>query len=339
MVTLRDVALKAGVSPKTVSRVVNEDPAVSEETRASVLTVIRDLNYVPDHAARMMRTATSDLVGLMTDVIATTPTTIDIVRGAQAALRAAGRTMLIANSEGDRDLEREFWRRFRGHKASGVIYATMYHRPLDFGSPDFERPIVLANCFSTRGDRVAIVPDDEGGGYAQAAHLLKLGHRRIGLVTLNPVIRATVLRGAGHRTAFVEAGVAFDMALEVPGFVGSVEAESLVAYDAAMEMLRRPDRPTAIICGNDKIAIQVFSAAASLGLSVPDDLSVMGFDDMTVISEVLRPRLTTVALPYFEIGRLAVQELIAAGERRPLNRAPILVPCPLVERESCRPIG
>ncbi len=193
--TLRDVAEKAGVSPKTVSRVVNEDPAVSEDTRAAVLQVIRDLNYVPDHAARMMRTATSDLVGLMTDVIATTPTTFDLVRGAQTALRSAGRTMLIANSEGDRALEREFWRRFRGHKASGVIYATMYHRPLDFGTPDFERPIVLANCFSTKGDRTAVVPDDERGGYLQAAHLLALGHRRIGLITLNPVIRATVLRG------------------------------------------------------------------------------------------------------------------------------------------------
>ncbi len=170
--TLRDVAEKAGVSPKTVSRVVNEDPAVSEDTRAAVLAVIRDLNYVPDHAARMMRTATSDLVGLMTDVIATTPTTFDLVRGAQAALRAAGRTMLIANSEGDRDLETGVLATLPRHKAAGVIYATMYHRPLDFGSPDFERPIVLANCFSTRNDRIAVVPDDEKGGYSQAAHLL-----------------------------------------------------------------------------------------------------------------------------------------------------------------------
>lgn len=335
MVTLRDVAAKAGVSPKTVSRVVNDDPAVNAETREAVLAVIRDLNYVPDHAARMMRTATSDLVGLMTDVIATTPTTIDLVRGAQAALRESGRTMLIANSEGDRALERDFWRMFRGHKAAGVIYATMYHRPLDFGSPDFERPIVLANCFSTRGDRPAVVPDDEGGGYAQAAHLLSLGHRRIGILTLNPVIRATVLRGAGHRTAFVEAGVGFDPGFEVPAFVGPVENETMVGYDAALALLSRSDRPTAIICGNDKIAIQVYAAASTLGLAVPDDLSVMGYDDMRVISETLRPRLTTVALPYYEIGRAAVALL---DDPTALRRSGgiHLVPCPLVERESCR---
>ncbi len=118
-----------------------------------------------------------------------------------------------------------------------------------------------------------------------------------------------------------------------------MERETLVAYDVALSMLGRADRPTAIICGNDKIAVQVFSAAATLGLSIPGDVSVMGYDDMTVISEVLRPRLTTVALPYFDIGRIAVQELLAAEDGEPGRRGLIQVPCPLVERESCRAIA
>jgi LacI family transcriptional regulator len=338
MVTLHDVARRAGVSPKTVSRVVNEDPAVNALTRESVLAVIRELDYVPDHAARMMRTATSNLVGLMTDVVATTPTSVDIVRGAQQALREDGRTLLIANTEGDRDLEREYWRMFRAHKAAGVIYATMFHRPLDLGAPEFHRPIVLANCFTAQRDRPAVVPDDERGGYDQAAYLLRLGHRRIGIVSLNPAIRATVLRGAGFRTAFAEAGVAYDPALDVPGFVGPVESERMVSYEAALEMLSRPDRPTAVICGNDKIAMHVYAAAAALGLAIPQDLSVMGYDDMTVIAETLRPALTTVGLPYLEIGRIAVRELGKLTDGA-TGGGMILVPCPLVERASCRPLA
>lgn len=339
MVTLRDVATKAGVSPKTVSRVVNDDPAVHIETRDLVQSVIQQLNYVPDHAARIMRAATSNVVGLMTDVVATTPYSVDIVRGAQAALREQGRTLLIANTEGDPAIEREYWRMFRAHRAAGVLYATMYHRPLDLGQPDYANAIVLANCFSIRRDRPAVVPDDEGGGYTQAAHLLKLGHRRIAIVSLNPVIRATVLRAAGFRTAFAEAGVPFDPDLERPGFVGSIESEKLVAHEVALDLLRRPDRPTAVICGNDKIAMQVYAAAASLGLSVPGDLSVMGYDDMTVIAETLRPKLTTVRLPYFDIGRRAVDMLVPPVEPPYRAEAPVLVPCPLVIRESCRPIG
>ena len=118
---------------------------------------------------------------------------------------------------------------------------------------------------------------------------------------------------------------------------GTLDAERIVSYDAALAMLSRHNRPTAIICGNDKIALQVFGAAAHLGLSVPDDLSIIGFDDMLVISESLRPALTTVALPYFEIGRQAALMIQSAAEDGPTQR--IRVPCPLVERNSCRKLN
>nr|WP_244635857.1 LacI family DNA-binding transcriptional regulator [Chthonobacter albigriseus] len=336
---MRDVARQAGVSPKTVSRVVNDDPAVSANTRDAVMAIVRAMNYVPDEAARMMRTATSTVVGLMTDVVATTPYSVDIVRGAQQELKGEGKTLLIANTEGDPVLEREYWRMFRAHKVSGVVYATMYHRPLDLRTPDFQGPIVLANCYSGNADRPSIVPDDERGGYHQAQHLLQLGHRRIGILTLLPAIRATVLRGAGYRKAFAEAGVSYDPAMEVPAFQGSVANERLVAYDVARDMLGGRERPTAIICGNDKVALQVYAAAASLGLSIPGDLSVMGYDDLTVIAETLRPSLTTVRLPYYEIGELAVQTLTGMPDRAPAATfEPVLVDCPLITRESCRPI-
>jgi LacI family transcriptional regulator len=104
-------------------------------------------------------------------------------------------------------------------------------------------------------------------------------------------------------------------------------------------MLLRKDRPTAIVCGNDQVAMQVYAAAASLGLQVPQDLSIIGFDDLRLISETLYPKLTTVALPYFEIGRKAVELSISSRQQEEGWAPRILVPCPLVERQSCRTVS
>lgn len=341
LVTLKDVAQAAGVSPKTVSRVVNDDPAVNARTREAVAEVIKRMRYVPDHAARMMRMSESSVVALMTDAVATTPYSVDIVSGTQSALKEQSKTLLIANTDGDPDDEREYWQVFRAHKVAGVVYATTYHRLVDLGTPEFDRGIVLANCYSAKRTYPSVVPDDEGGGYTQARHLIELGHRRIGIISLAPVLRATVLRGAGYRTAFAEAGITYTPSLDVPGFVTRPDGgEDLVAFDVAKDMLTRPNRPTAIICGNDQIAVQVYSAAAALGLSVPADISVIGFDDMTVITQSLKPMLTSVALPYYEIGRTAVELLDRLnGEGAATIERQVLVPCPLVVRQSCRQIG
>jgi LacI family transcriptional regulator len=338
LVTLRQVAERAGVSIKTVSRIVNGDPAVNVKTRDSVKVHLQHLNYVPNHAARLMRGGQSSVYGLMTDAVATTPYSVDIVRGVQAALNEQNQTLLIANSNGDEKQEAEFWRMFRAQRVRGVIYASMFHRPQDVGHPSFKDSIILANCYARDADRPSLIPDDEGGGYAQAKYLLKRGHRRIGMLTLVQKLDATRLRGLGIRRAFQDAGVTFDDELDRQGMIGNVGEEKMVAFEAAVKMLGEHNRPTAIICGNDQVALQVYSAAAHLDLHVPQDLSIMGFDDLTVISENLRPKLTTVALPYFDIGRRAV-ELLRETKNHPEGWGPkILVPCPLVERESCRPL-
>jgi LacI family transcriptional regulator len=339
LVTLREVAQLAGVSIKTVSRIVNGDSAVNTKTRERVQRHLNALNYVPNFAARQMRSGASSVYGLMTDVVATTPYSVDIVRGAQSALKERHQTLLIASTDGDHQREKELWRMFRAHGVAGVIYASMFHRPHDVGMPDFEGPIVLANCFDSNERNPSIIPDDEGGGYTQARYLLQLGHRRIGILTLIPDIEATRLRSKGMRRAFAEAGVVFDASLEQRGMRGAVYKEELVAFQVAREMLSSRKRPTAVICGNDQVAMQVYAAACSLGLAVPNDLSIMGFDDLRLISETLHPQLTTVALPYFEIGRLAVTFTNSMRKQDGKSGSRILVPCPLVERMSCRNIA
>lgn len=338
LVTLREVAKRAGVSIKTVSRIVNNDAAVNAKTRESVQRHLSQLNYVPNQAARLMRNGVSSVYGLMTDVVATTPYSVDIVRGAQSALKANHQTLLIASSEGDPVREQELWRMFRAQRVAGVVYAAMFHRAHDAGQPAFNDAIVLANCFAANNDRPSIIPDDEQGGYVQARHLLERGHRRIGLVTLLPELRATQLRGRGIRRAFQEAGIAFDEGLERRGMLGKIYNERMVAREAAQELLQLKARPTAVICGNDQIAMQVYGAAAGLGLAIPADLSIIGFDDLKLISESLYPQLTTVALPYFDIGRMAVEHMNSSTHNVPAQQV-VRVPCPLVERHSCKPLA
>jgi LacI family transcriptional regulator len=339
LATLREVAKRAGVSIKTVSRIVNGDAAVNAETRASVQRHLTTLNYVPNHAARQMRSGTSSVYGLMTDAVATTPYSVDIVRGAQAALKDRHQTLLIASSDGSAERELELWQMFRSHRVAGVIYASMFHRPHDVGHPAFSESIILANCFAVANDRPSIIPDDEAGGYEQARYLLQRGHRRIAFLTLIPALEATRLRGQGARRAFQDAGVSFDESLEMRGVIGPLGEEKIVTYGVARDVLSRKERPTAIVCGNDQLAMQVYAAAASLGLHVPQDLSIMGFDDLRLISETLYPQLTTVALPYFEIGRRAVELSISSREQDNDWAPRILVPCPLVERQSCRALA
>jgi LacI family transcriptional regulator len=336
MVTLREVAERAGVSIKTVSRIVNDDPAVNAKTRKAVEAHIDALNYVPNHAARVMRGAQSSVYGLMTDVVATTPYSVDIVRGAQSALKHTHQTLLIASSDGDAEREGELWRMFRAHRVAGVVYAAMFHRPHNIGEPGFHESIVLANCYDAKNNRTGIVPDDEQGGYEQARYLLQRGHRNIAHITLIDHIAATYLRKAGIRRAFQEAGVSFDPTLERQGFGGVWPDEISKVREEAFSLLQLANRPTAIICGNDSVAMQVYSVASQLGISVPQDLSLIGFDDLKLISELLHPKLTTVALPYFDIGRLAVEMMNTNGATA---HQKILVPCPLVERDSCRTLN
>jgi LacI family transcriptional regulator len=339
VVTLKQVAARAGVSIKTVSRIVNGEVAVNAKTREQVQWHLQSLNYIPNNAARQMRSGASSVFGLMTDAVATTPYSVEIVRGVQSALRENQQTLLIASSDGDPEREAELWRMFRSHRVAGVVYAAMFHRSHDVGQPAFDNSIVLANCFASNGDRPSLIPDDEFGGYTQAKYLLQRGHRRIGIVTLIPELEATRLRGQGMRRAFAEAGVAFDDALEVRGVHGTLGSEILVAYDVTREMLSRANRPTAIICGTDQLAMQVYFAAGSLGLTIPDHLSVVGFDDLRLISETLYPQLTTVALPYYEIGRRAVEVMNRSAVETSLSLQKQLVPCPLIERNSCKPLA
>ena len=175
-------------------------------------------------------------------------------------------------------------------------------------------PTALANCFEEPGRYMQVIPDDEGGGYAAAQIVLQAGHRKIAFLQLIPGMVATDLRLRGFYRALREHGVAPAPQWLIHGAEAG-EADEFAHLSGAVERLfASADRPTAILCGNDKMAMRVIFILQRRGLRVPADVSVVGFDDFRLISEALDPGLTTVALPYREIGELSGRHVIEPGD-------------------------
>lgn len=210
----------------------------------------------------------------------------------------------------------------------------MFHREARPHGDALRLPTVMVNCFSvTDPDLPAIVPDDYGGSLRLVNHLLDQGHERIAHVRLNPNLKAAHLRLAAYRDALAARGLKVDESLVVDGMDGEVGKDRNLAFESTIGLLRRDRPPTAIFCGNDEIALQVYCAILSLGFQIPADISVVGFDDFQTVSNGLRPQLTTAALPYFQMGYegASLLEALLGGGRA---TGASLLDCPLVLRWS-----
>lgn len=328
--TLRRVAELAGVSIKTASRALGGEGPVSPATRKRVESAALRVGYVANRAARTMRTGRTGLFGLIAHGATTSPFTGEILRGVETGIEAAGGALLITDAAtGGLARSRRLLAEFR---PDAVIFVAGYHRAADdIFAPGPERTI-LVNCRSGEHDLPAFVPDDMGGGRAQAEHALALGHRRLGLIELPHGMVARGLRRRGVEAALRAGRLDPAVMPAAPGQDGPPEARRMVAFEAATRMLSAPDRPTALLCSKDEYALQALAAAARLGLRVPCDVSVIGFDDLRVIAETTRPGLTTVALPYFDMGLAAARAAMGEADAGPSD-----VPCRLVLRGSCAP--
>ncbi len=345
MATIYDVAKLAGVSPKTVSRVVNADPAVGDATRALVQAAIAQLRFVPSNAARMMRSNKSGLVGLITGAITgvnapnqpNAPIGLPdlfIVQGIQQAIAQTNMTLMIADTGGRADRIPHLVQTFLRHRVEGLIYVADHHLRVALPQIPKSTPIVLANCFDLIGTP-SVLPDDVRGQGDLVARLIAAGHRRIAYLTLRPDVQATPLRTQGYRAALAQAGISFDPALVEACEMDNAEAESQLLWDVIDRMMRLAAPPTVLCCGNDKMALRVYGILRSRGVKVPDEMSVAGYDNYRVIAEALYPPLTTVDLPYAAMGVRATQRLMAliAGTDQ-TERPPTLVAGPVYWRNS-----
>lgn len=341
MPTIYDVAKKAGVSPKTVSRVLNSDAPVGENTRLVVEKAIDDLGYVPSSAARMMRSNKSGLIGLITGAISAGSEPAEpsglpdlyIVQGIQSVIRASKKTLMIADTGGSADRVTELMQTFLEHRVEGLIYATDHHQIVQLPIK-INRPLVLANC-QDNAHTTAVIPNDERGQYDLVSEVIKAGHTRIAYLTLTADATATSLRTRGYKKALREADIEFDQKLVVMSFIDQAEGASQFLWDVIDRLLSLEDPPTVLCCGNDVMALRAFGILRSRGIRVPEDISVAGYDNYRAIAETLYPPLTTVELPYWAIGAKAGQLLLDQIDNKDcMSESPYLVGGPVHWRSS-----
>ena len=340
--TIYDVARSAGVSPKTFSRVLNSDAPVGKETRARVEDAIRSLGYVPSNAARMMRSNKSGLIGLITGAISGSPEPSEptglpdlyIIQGIQRAMADLGKTLMIADTGGKSERVPELIRTFLEHRVEGLIYVADYHRKVSFGALPASCPLILVNCHDDQG-APSILPDDRTCQRNLVEHLIRAGHSRIGFLTLAPGMDASRLRHEGYRDGLESHGLSYDAALVEVGYERVTE-QDYRQLEIGLEALLSLDHPPSVICcGNDEMALRLYGLLRTRGVRVPQDISVAGFDNYRTIAETLYPPLTTVELPYPEMGRLAATSLLdMIGDAASRNQNTVHVPGPVVWRSS-----
>lgn len=321
--SIRDVAVRAGVSPTTVSHVLNNTPGTrtSEKTRARVHAAAAELGYSANAVARALRTRRSDSVGFVGDEIATTPFAGKLILGAQEVVRQHDGVLLVTNTSYDAELENREIRELLSRDIDGVLYAAMYHRVVTVPASLHAAPVVVLNA-RTNDDRSWVSPDEYAGGEDAAQVLIDAGHRRLAMIGNSDPIPAASGRPAGFLARAAAAGIPAEDVTVV--YVSPTAGH---AAEAAMRLLDRPDRPTGLFCFNDLMAMGAYNSARRLGLRIPDDLSVVGFDDLAILSAAADPALTTIALPHLEMGAWAAEQLYveiaarATGQPSPVRHA------------------
>lgn len=326
---MTDVAREAGCSQATVSLVLNRNEAIklSAQTRERVFAAARALGYVV--AGSPIGSDRSGPIGFAVDQLSTSPEAVVAIEGARQAAWGDGRVVLVAQTQSDPAMETKTLELLTAGEISALIYMTIFTREVVAPAAlyDLSIPVVLLNCFTADHHFPAVVPSEIAGGQMATDHLIRNGHRRIGTIMGESFMSAAQDRLEGYRRALATADLPFDPALVAEG-----NWSASAGYDATLQLLALAEPPTAIFCQNDRMAIGCYEALKERGLRIPEDVSVIGYDDEE-ISRHLHPRLTTMVLPHRAMGQWAIEQLDAGRPRReryPLSK----LECELVERDS-----
>jgi len=328
--TLADVARLAGLSPTTVSLVLNDRPntRLSQEAADRVRAAAAKLNYRPDRAAQSLRMGKTRMIGFISDEVTITRYASAMIRGLLEEADRRNHTVLIAESGRRSDRIARALDLMLDRRTDGIVFGLMGAKQIEIPEVGGEIPVIIANATTTAG-HPSVLPDEYTAGYEAVRYLVDRGHRRIGFIgrsdaLLEPALSVTVgRRYAGIDAGMAEAGIEF--VHQVPGMTWEPD----LGYRGGHAILAHAG-VTAVVAANDRVALGVYQAAQERGLRIPDDLSVVSFDD-EYLAGYLRPKLTTMRIPYLEIGRTAMELLWAA---EPPGQT--LVPMPLQERGSVR---
>ncbi|GIF47399.1 LacI family transcriptional regulator [Asanoa ferruginea] len=322
------VAQLAGVSATTVSHALNGRRPVSAETRRRIMDAIAELGYRPNVVARGLRAGRSLTIGLVIPDI-TNPFYPVLARGVQDVLGPAGYDEIITNTNGVRDLERAALDKMISRQVDGVAFA-VFHTHADDLQPviDAQIPVVRLGGRAAQTGVDLVHSDDEGGAREAVRHLIHNGYRRIAFICGPAAEGPAAERVAGYRAALAEAGIGPQQNMVV-----HTDFSRAGGAHGVEKLIRQRKRPDAVLCANDMMAIGALDAARERGLRVPDDLAVMGFDDIEAAT-LVTPQLTTIANPAREIGMACARLLLDRinGVAGPPKE--IVIPTRLVRRQS-----
>ena len=331
MATILDVSKAAGVSVATVSRVLNRKGQVSQETARRVMRAVEALSYAPNVSARNLRLNESRII-LIVAPNTTNPYYTYILSGIGKAAHRMGYSAFLCDTGGERDETRKVLDMLVRRQADGAILLAT-ERESDWLRPYAEKyPLVECSEYDPKLNLPRVSIDNYAAAREAMAHLIWLGHERIGLVSSSNGYISTALRLSGYRDALTEAGLPLK-----EDYVrrGAADYSFKSGFDSARSLLELPDRPTALLCISDMLALGAIASAKEMGLRVPEDVTVVGFDDVEHTT-MFHPYVTTVAQPCAEIGRKAMELLESAIARAPVSQETLL-PHRLIVRESSAP--
>jgi len=328
--TSKDVAELAGVHPSTVSRVINGDSRISEKTKERVLLVIKKLGYTPNAIARGLKTKRTYILGILVPDI-TNPFFAEIARGVEDAANKNNFNVILCNTDDKPKKERTYLEILMEKRIDGLILGTAHIQDksiLELEKKKF--PYILISRNIERLDKNCIIIDDVAGGIMATEYLINLGHQRIAHITGPLQTRSALNRLKGYKLALEKYGIEYSDEL-----VGEGDFRIKGGYQVMKKFLKLTEPPTAIFAANDLLALGAMQAIQKKNFRIPDDFSVIGFNDIELASFVYPP-LTTIRQPMMEMGALAVKMLIKIIEEGEFNQRKEVLEPKLIIRESCK---
>lgn len=329
MSTIKEVSKLANVSLMTVSRAINAPHTVSAKTLLKVRDAIEQLQYVPNLSAQRIRGSSSagKTIGVLSLSASTTPFAVELLRAIELFAKQSGWNIFTVHSS-ENPPNRESITQLMSHRPDAVIICSMLLQSVSIPDELSVLPIVLANCVAANGKAAAFIPNDEQGQYESTKAALMRGYKKPFFLSLPKTSYVHAAREKGFLRACAEQSIKLDTTYQY-----SLEHHD--AYDEVIHVLTdllsdKANVPDLIVCGNDRIALLAYQYLMTRGIRIPDNIAVLGYDNMISMRGLFYPPLTTVELPFFEMGKQSVTYLLASANE-PYEHE---LPCPLIPGES-----
>ena len=332
MATIKDVAKRAGVSPASVSKVINKKPHVSKRTKAKVLKAIQQLDYEPHAIARKLAMKTTENVGFIIRSSAkgrTNPFYVKILDGVESIVKKKGFNLLFSTVEEKLETSESLPKKIKESNVDGVIIIGIVDNNLIDRILKKQIPLVLVDYYLKGKELNYVLTGDLQGAYEAVSYLIHLGHRKITMINGPQAHTSFLDRFRGYKLALLDHGIKY----EKEYVQTASEAETENGYRSGKHILELRHPPSAVFCANDNIAIGVIKAARDKGLQIPENISVVGFDDIEQASHT-EPPLTTIRVYNEEMGERAAQKLIEVIGNKDKRPERIIIPTKLIARES-----